>query len=164
MAKQIKLTTRQWKLYDFIKFTSTWENRWVSQKEIVEMNPWHYMGNKDGYKWNETSHDHCATIWSDLNRINMSAEIDKIIITDGNFNYKIAESYEEVKEFAERLYWDKAMAKLSRYGTMMKKAKADGQGKLISNQDKPIDAKSRARRQVEAFVEKYVVADESDEE
>jgi uncharacterized protein YaaR (DUF327 family) len=86
----------------------------------------------------------------------MSSRIDKIIIWDSNYNYKLAENLEEVKEFGEKLYYKKAMAKLVRYSNLIKKAKLDNQMVLLDHDDKAISLDSKSRDFIEVFAKKYM--------
>lgn len=89
----------------------------------------------DGYRWssNAKCHDNCSAIWSDVEKINMSNEIDKIIIPK-NFTYKIAESEEEAKELAD-YYLKKALLALKRHWTIVRKMRLNGQGKLLDEDE-----------------------------
>lgn len=98
---------------------------------------WSYPSSKynDGYKWSEDekAHDHCSAIRSDIEKINMSSEVDKIIIPK-NFTYKIAESEEEAKELAD-YYLKKALLSLRRHRTIVRKMRLNGQGKLLDEDE-----------------------------
>lgn len=152
-----QLTPRQRATYELIKSNSE-QGRMTSQKEIYANFAYDKETNPKGYRWNdsESVHDHCISVWFDINTINLSPKIEKIIISDNNYNYKLAESFEEVEAFAKALYYDMAMAKLVRYGNLLRKARLNGQGKLLSVNNVPIDKQSKARPFVEAFVPKLV--------
>lgn len=134
-----KLKTRQWQLFNYLLANS---DRAVTQRELID--------NIGEYEESgKLSHDRCPTIYTDIDKINKSKEIDKIILMD-NFNYKIA-SKEEAIDFAN-YYLKKALKALKRYWTLIDKINKDGQGKLLSNQDNPIDDKSKAKRFIETFI------------
>ena len=151
-----QLTPRQRATYELIKANSE-QGRMTSQKEIYANYAYDKETNPKGYRWNDnkTVHDKCISVWFDINAINFSSKIEKIIISDNDYNYKLAESLEEVQTFAKTLYYDMAMAKLARYGNLLRKAKRNGQGKLLSVNNVPIDKTSKARPFVEAFIPNF---------
>ena len=136
------LTPRQWQLYRLIKENSL-NGRKTTQKEICDL--------IDGYEWNDspTTHDHCSAIWTDIKEINLSFELDKLIISK-NFEYWIG-SKEETQEFIDDL-WDALAPRLMRYWRFKRKIDKDGYGKLLSNQLNPIDDESQAREYIESFI------------
>ncbi len=81
--------------------------------------------------------------------INNSSEVDKLILIKDN-RFKIA-TYEEAREMEQELY-NQAMKLLARMGVIGRKINKDGQGKLLSNQIRPIDSESQARPYVETFI------------
>lgn len=141
--RESKLSPRQWALYRLIKNNSLLGLE-TSQKEICEQ--------IEGYTYNdnEKAHDHCPVIWADINAINLSSEIEKIIIYK-NFSAHIAHSQEELDEFID-MKWDELAPRLFRYWFLKKKANRDGQGKLLSTKLNPIDEKSAAREFVESYL------------
>ena len=143
------LTTRQWRTYNLIRRNS-FLGRTTSAREIVDN--YSALNYKDGYVWtdNPRNHSHCSTIWEDLNKINAEWNIAKIFIWDENYDYKIAESPDEVKEFCNRIYWHKAMSKLWRHGNLMRKVRRDGQMRFL------FDDKSKAREYWQAFFEEHL--------
>lgn len=142
-ACESKLTPRQWELYGLIKQYSLHGAK-ITQKEITQL--------VDGYEWNEseTCHDHCPAIWNDIKDLNLSFEIDKIIISK-NFEYWIGNE-KETKQYLDEL-WEALEPRLVRYWNYKKKVSHNGQGKLLSNQLNPIDENSKAREFVESFIE-----------
>ena len=143
------LTTRHWRTYNLIKRNSLL-GKTTSAREIVDNYPAGIY--KDGYVWtdNPKNHSHCSTIWEDLNKINSEWNIAKIFIWDEDYNYKVAESPEEVKAFCNRIYWHKAMSKLWRHGNLMRKVKRDGQMRFL------FDDKSKAREYWQAFFSEHL--------
>lgn len=129
------LTERQKSTYHIIKRNSYY-GRTTSQKELVDA----YSNEmyKDGYVWNNNPkiHDHCSTIWSDINKINKDAQIHEIIIWDDSYNYKLAESSKEVEEFCDRVYLTKAFAKLVRSANLIRKVKRNGTYNLFADKSK----------------------------
>lgn len=113
------------------------ENTLKGEITIQQELYWAYPSSEyyDGYRWSrdEKSHDRCSAIWSDIEKINMSNEVDKIIIPK-NFTYKIAESEEEAKELAD-YYLKKALLSLRRHRTIVRKMRLNGQGKLLDEDE-----------------------------
>lgn len=143
------LTTRQWRTYNLIKRNSRL-GRTTSAREIVDN--YSSFDYKDGYVWtdNPRNHSHCSTIWEDLNKINAEWNIAKIFIWDENYEYKVATTPEEVKDFCNRIYWNKAMSKLWRHGNLMRKVKRDGQMRFL------FDDKTKAREYWETFFKEHI--------
>ena len=86
-------------------------------------------------------------VWSDIKNLNLSYEIDKIVISE-NFEYWLGDQ-EQTKEFINGL-WDDLFPRLSRYWAYKRKVARNGQGKLLSDQLKPIDDESKAREFIES--------------
>lgn len=139
--KQKLLTPEEWKLYRIIKANSLMGKK-TTQKEIC---------NLMDYKYNDDpiAHDPCPRIWTMITHLNLSGEIEKIIITH-EFTYWLG-GEEETKVFLDKL-WQDIEPRLFRYWTYLRKIKKNGQGKLISAQSKPIDEDSEAREFVESFL------------
>ena len=122
-AKRMKLTDRQIKTLELIKANSL-KGIETTQREIYENQPTEYVWNDDPY-----IHDHCSSIWRDIEAINTSDEVDEIIVIKNN-TYKFAESCAEANAAAQK-YLDKAVITFKRYWRVMKKIKQDGQGKIF---------------------------------
>ena len=129
-----KLSDRQKRTFNLIK-NNSFLRRTTSQKELVDN--YSAMIHEDGYVWNNNPkvHDHCSTIWQDINKINLDRNIHEVVIWDDNYNYKLADNAEEVEAFCQKLYWEKAMAKLARQGNLMRKVKRDGQANLFKEEN-----------------------------
>ena len=142
--KQRLLTPEEWECYRIIRENSELYNRRTSQKEIAE---------RLGLKWNDDikAHDPCPKIWTMISHINLSFEVEKIIITH-EFNYWLGGEL-ETQVFMDKL-WQDIMPRLTRYWTFLKKLKRNGQGKLLSAQLQPIDEESQARFFVESYLNK----------
>lgn len=140
--KQKLLEPIEWELYRLIKYNSEVLDRKTTQKEICE---------KLGLKYNDriTAHDKCPKIWTMISHLNLSGEIEKIIITH-EFNYWLGNE-QETKVYLDKL-WGDLEPRLVRYWAYLRKIKKNGQGKLLSNQLQPIDENSQARQFVEAFI------------
>lgn len=106
------------KLFAYLEFRTDW----VEQQELLEALP--------ELKWSETtSHDKCPKIWSLVQEINNSDEIEKVILIK-NFTYKIA-TEEEAKEYVKELMNNRIVPRLQRYWRIVKKMKLDGQYNLF---------------------------------
>lgn len=140
--KENRLTPRQWRLLDMIKYASLNEHRKLTQKEICDT--------IESYEWNDDPkcHDHCTTIWSDIKDINLSYQTDKLIISK-NFEYWIGNE-EETQEYLDKL-WNDLSPRLVRYWAYLKKVARNGQGQLLSRKLEPIDENSKAREWIESY-------------
>ena len=106
------------KLFAYLEFRTDW----VEQQELLEALP--------ELKWSETtSHDKCPKIWSLVQEINNSDEIEKVILIK-NFTYKIA-TEDEAKEYVKELMNNRIVPRLQRYWRIVKKMKLDGQYNLF---------------------------------
>lgn len=140
--KQKLLTPEEWSLYRLIKYNSEVLKRKTTQKEIA---------NALGLKYNDNikNHDACPSIWTMITHLNLSGEIEKIIITH-EFTYWLG-GEKETQVFIDKL-WSDLEPRLVRYWAYLRKIKKNGQGKLLSAQLEPIDEDSEARQFVESFV------------
>lgn len=145
----IKLTPRQWATYRLIENNSIWGVN-TTQDEIV----FNFYKNDraEGYKLsdNPKAHDRCSAVWQDINEINKQDGIHKVIISPKPYEYRFAKDEEEVKKYCKDIYFKPAMAKLWRYSNLLRKAKRNGQGKLI------FDDKSQARDYWETFIKENI--------
>lgn len=141
----MKLTTRQWKTYNAIK-EATEKGKTISRRELYLLQP-------DQYEWhdNPRTHDQCVAIRYDVNAINDSEEIEKIVVYDEKGNFKLAENAEEAYDFLYRVYCKVAVEKFRKMRRIRQKIRANGQGKLISTKGNVIDENSKARSYVEAY-------------
>lgn len=137
-----ELTPRQWALYRLIK-ANTLEGRKTTQREICNA--------ITEYVWvdDDKVHDHCSSIWGDINALNFHPNIQKTIISD-NFEYWIG-SKKEVEAYCDKL-WQAISPRLSRYWNIVKKMKLDGQGQIFSARGDLIDEDSKARAYIESFI------------
>ena len=123
--KQKLLTPQEWSLYRLIKYNSEVLKRKTTQREVA---------NALGLKYNEDikCHDACPSVWTLISHINLSEEIEKVIIND-NFTYWIGNE-QETRAYLDKL-WDDLEPRLTRYWRYLNKIKKNGQGKLISCQN-----------------------------
>ncbi|MCK9449957.1 MAG: hypothetical protein M0Q41_13425 [Bacteroidales bacterium] len=140
-----KLTPHLWRLYDSIKF-ATGFGKSLNVEEIAEMFPDVYE-----FKKQKGNYSNCPQLYKDIDIINASHEVEKIIIKKNN-NFRLA-TEEEAIEYHNKLvrrlihYRDNALAVKYKIGK-------DGQGKLLSAQLTPIDENSKAREFTESFIKK----------
>lgn len=137
------LTTKQWQLYNLIK-TNSMLGKKTTQLEICT--------NIEGYEYKDRNGttDKCSAIWTDIKEINLSSDTDKIIITK-RYTYWIGNE-EETNEYLSSC-WESLVPALDRYWKLVKKAKKNGQYKLLSNKGVLITEDSKAREYVESFIE-----------
>lgn len=124
------MTQRQLNLLNLIiKLTAEYGS--ASQQDIYCCMSYEANG-KNGYKWNDNPkcHDHCPTIWKDINAINSDNDSEYIIISPSPFVYKIAQTKEEVEKFIFETYHKPALLKLARESKMRKKLAKNGYGEL----------------------------------
>lgn len=137
MNKEKKLTPRQWSLYNLLRANP---DQLYSKKEICDIIP--------TFTYKQEKWDKCVDIWNDMNEINKSLEVDGIIVMKNQL-FKFG-TKEEVKEFRNSKI--KKLKKLVSQIEMFDiKTNRDNQGKLISNQNKPIDEESKAKRFYETY-------------
>ena len=154
--KELKLTTRHWALYNLIK-QRTLAGLSTTCKDICDALPEHYTLNTK-----QTHHySNCPQIYKDCQDLNLSAEIEKVIIPNDN-DFHIATCEKEAKAYAKKLAV-RGAHRFKRYWAILDKCEADGQGKLVSCQNKQIDDESRARRFVESFLTSDSEEEASDE-
>lgn len=142
MSNTNSLNPRQWGLYHLIK-GATMRGETLTIKNICEIMPDEYQ-----YSPSEKNYSNCPTIYKDIDVINASFEVEKIIIKNNN-NIKIATEEEAIAEATKIQI--RALKLLRKYWEIYGKISADGQGKLISCQNKVIDEDSKARPFIEAF-------------
>lgn len=134
------LTPRQWKLYELLKENS---HRWLTQLQIQK-----YLSREYPYdEKEETFHDSTTRIMImlDIKELNNSDVIQKIILSTSHGN-KIANE-EEYKQWSRRK-WISLKKQIARMAWKDKKAKLDGQMKLVFGG-------SMERDYYEAFIKDY---------
>lgn len=145
----MKMRPIDWFVYRLLEERTGGNGESVSQRDI-------YLAAKEaGYKvsWNERQNqhnDHCRWLHDVVERINWSAEVDKMV---GHrcWRYRLLDEKEAAMLVAvfnrrERKARERKVAILS-------KMRLNGQGKLLSNQGNPIDDESLAKEFHEAFNE-----------
>lgn len=121
------LNERQQLLYELIEHNSLVEHRTTDQKEICEKLPQFYW-----YNDRPNSSDKCPLIWDDVNALNLSPEVEKIIITE-KYTYRIG-SESETKEFIKKYWINKIAPALKRYWNFRKKCELDGTESIFDNE------------------------------
>ena len=158
------LTPRQWWLYGYIKaYNERFPDKWLTQRDIVTANNVDVLyPHDDRYHIsdNPNAHDKCISIWLDVAAINRSMEVDKIILINVN-SYKMPTSKEEADTYFLNGRKKAALRILKRYWIAIDKVNRDGQGKLVSDQEREITKQSRAKEFYESFIKEI---DSDDEE
>jgi len=139
------ITSRQWRLYDFLKGNG---DSWITQREIYiyfEMNHPNDYTRFDGDE--KVFHDSVARmeIGLDLQHLNESAVIQKIILTNSQ-GVKIANE-DEYKQYSLSR-WKSIKGMIKRLAWKDHKARLNGQMKLVFGD-------SLARDYYETFVNEY---------
>lgn len=119
------LTTRQWRLHDYIKAQN---GRHVSKREVYEHVP--------GYEWHGSASDKCPAIRTDMKAINASPECDSMIVFDHQEYYWASES--EVRSFIARKVRTIRTAS-EEISALSSKLGRDGQGRLLNNALRPCE-------------------------
>ena len=145
---QQKLTSELWKLYNFIK-ERTLEKEKTTVKDICDYMPTVYTLNAK-----QSHFSNCPKLYKDIDTLNASGEIEKIIVKDNNNFYLATE--EQAIDYAEKVR-KHAIKQFRKYWNVVQKISSDGYGKLISAQGTVIDENSKARPFVEAFIKEAVV-------
>jgi len=142
------MTPRQWALYRFLSERSTIDGWSSSQKDIFLCYP--DSEHEDGYHYVESPKhgDHLRELWDDVQAINSTDEVDKIIVVK-DYEYKLGSSEECAAEFSK--LFRKHQDSLKRALCVLSKMKKDGQGKILSNALREINDDSTAKRFVESF-------------
>lgn len=114
------LTTLASKLFAILQSR---QGEWVSQEEILLALP------ELRTSENEKSHDKCTKIWSLVNELNNSTEIENIVLIK-NFTYKIATEEEAINDVKSYMK-NRIVPMLNRYWVKVRKIKKDGQFDLF---------------------------------
>lgn len=131
MLQNKSINNRQKKLLSYLKSEYRVNpNRWVTQEDICSFID-EYEYNTDPY-----AHNHCTTIWSDVNTINQLEQFDNIVVYKDN-NCKIA-TKNEAEEYLDTLM-ARALKKFKRYWTIRNKMENNGNVDMLSDVMKYID-------------------------
>lgn len=143
LTHEEKLSPALWDLYNFIKHRTLSKEK-TTVKDICDFMP-------NVYKLNakESNFSNCPNLYKDIDILNASYEIEKIIVKDNN-NFRLA-TKEEAEIYEQKLKI-RALKLLKKYWIVNNKIAVDGNGKLISCQGQPIVDKSKAREFIESFV------------
>ena len=126
-----KFSENQQALLDLITYNTKVLHRKTTQREVCNI--------ISGYEWNDSvkTHDHCSKIWTDINYINNNQ--DQIIIAK-NFEYKLAETKEEISDYLKQK-WNDLEPRLTRYWKLLKKVNVDGQYDLFKEKFREVFAR-----------------------
>ena len=142
-----KMTPLDWAVYNFIKKVTLGNKDSVSQKQIYDAMK--EQGNQVTWSDKQNQHnDHCRWLADCVERINMSPEVDHLIIHHA-YRYRLATLEEALT--LEAQYRNRIVLASKRRMAIVRKIKRHNQGKLLSNKCLPIDENSQAKRFHEAF-------------
>ena len=154
MNKNISLTPTLWDLYNFIKHRSL-QGEKTTVKDICDFLPNTYHLNAK-----ESNFSNCPNLYKDIDLINESSEVEKIIVKDNN-NFHLA-TEEEAYAYEQKLKI-RALKLFKKYWAVNFKISNNNQGKLLGCGGEVIDEHSHARRFTEAFIDE-ALKDENDSE
>ena len=123
----MKLTTRQYKLYEYLKQNYE-EGVYISKQQICK-------DLSDFYKINEKETRVCRALEEDVRKINDDDTLTKIIVSNKN-GYKIGSKVEVQKYIKKRMLRDVKSINLTR--KIAKKYKLDRQMQMVWNSEKPM--------------------------
>ena len=132
----MKLTTRQYKLYEYLKEHYE-DGVYISKQKICE-------DLKEHYQINENATRVCRALERDVRIINDDDTLTKIIVSNSK-GYKIGSKVEVQKYIKKRMLRDVKSINLTR--KIAKKYKLDKQMQMVWNNEKPV---------VETFIDKGV--------
>lgn len=144
MQETHSLDTKLWSLYNFIKERSLNKEK-TTVKDICTAMPEFY-----NVVESEHNYSNCPALYRDIDLINESTEIEKIIVKDNN-NFHLA-TEEEAKRYSLRLR-ARALKLFKKYWIVEQKISNNDQGKLLGCGGEVIDEHSHARRFTEAFID-----------
>lgn len=130
----MKLTARQYKLYEYLKEHYE-EGVYISKQQICK-------DLSDFYKINEKETRVCRALEEDVRKINDDDTLTKIIVSNKN-GYKIGSKVEVQKYIKKRMLRDVKSINLTK--KIAKKYKLDRQMQMVWNSEKPM---------IETFIEK----------
>lgn len=142
-----ELTPSLWNLYNFIKARSL-NGEKTTVRDVCDQFPDIYHLNDK-----ESNFTNCPNLYKDIDLLNSSYQIEKIIVKDYN-NFHLA-TEEDANKYALKIKI-KALKLLKKYWVVQRKIDKDGQGKIISAQGTPIDDKSKARKFYESFIDELL--------
>lgn len=130
MVKEEKLTPEMWQFYNIIKncgeigIRITGLSVALDEKEEDQLEVFHskHLGTTKLYR----------RYYNLKEAINNSSEVDKIIIIDKGYMFRLA-TEKEAMEYYKKLY-DRGIDYLNRASFIKKKINLDNQGKLLNNQ------------------------------
>lgn len=142
------LTPIHWELYRLIEGRTLDTEEKVSQREIYE----HLKAKGYDVSWKDSQNqhnDHCRWLWNLIHEINVSMEVDHIIVHDQDYNYCLGSESETLALWWH--YYQRSETAKERHVAILAKISQNGQYKLFSNQGKPIDEKSLVKLYHETF-------------
>ena len=119
------MTTRQWKLYEFLKDNYR-EGYYISKKEICDALP-------DFYKYDNDTNRHNVEIEHDIRQINDDKDMQKAIVSN-RYGYKIGNE-QECNEYLQRRFSSIGKSLKSLWG-MKKRLEQNGQMRLTFGKER----------------------------
>ena len=145
------MTPRQWRLYNVVKranhydlFENDFKQEPISIKDICDLLPEDYTFSDSAPSHNNQG----AVMYKDNEAINLSTEVEKqIVIVD----HQLLLADKEHIEQRDAKLMAHIYNMMDRLSASRAKRLADGQGKIISDQDKAIGENSKARDYTESY-------------
>jgi len=138
------METKLWEVYNFIKDRSLRNIPTTVRDVCIWFSEYYTLNAK------ECNYSNCPALYKDIDEINASYEIEKIIIKDNN-NFHLG-TEEQCIAYAEKLR-SQALKQLKKYWKIERKIQHNGYGKIISTKGDPITEDSKARTFVESFID-----------
>ena len=123
------MTDYHWQLYYIIKSCTESDKKCPVSYICSKMPEYYYLNDK------ESNFSNCPTLYDDIDYINASSQVEKIIIKDNN-NFKVATKEEAVK-YAKKIQIE-GLKFLKKYWRVIRKMKADGSYQLFDENGNPI--------------------------
>jgi hypothetical protein len=149
-----------WAVYRYLYKVTVSEHRAASLQEIVDATQFDLCLTDDmKLWWNEKDRDHCRKMWDVVQHINNSYEVDKQVYID-HYKYGLC-TKKESNEYISKLAREGG-SRMRRAFQLYMKGLNDGQGKIISDQNKSIPD-TKQRDYIDGFVD-WLLKDTKQEE
>lgn len=134
-----------WELYNIIQ-DCTLRGERCTVKYICERMPeYYYLNNK------QSNFSNCPELYDDIDYINASSRVDKIIIKDNN-DFRLA-TREEAINYAKKVQIE-GLKKLKKYWCIVRKIQKDKQTQMFDKDINPVDDESV--KEVNAFMDEII--------
>lgn len=143
-----------WSVYRFLYRVSVYEHRTATLREVVDATQLDLTLPDDlKLQWNEADRDHCRKVWTIVQHINNSHQVEKQVFIK-NYTYGLA-SKKDSDDYIRKLCFEGG-SRLARAFRLFTRGMNDGQGKLLSCEGVQMDD-SEGRDYVEAFIDWLLV-------